>query len=303
MRSGEAHRGHSLGRAMVWSAVRQYIEAMIQGGQLRWPTLCRVCHRWQGQTVCAHCLLAAQLDVPRCQRCATRTTLAGGLCQSCEDGPPVFDHAVAALDYALPWNSLIASLKFKQDPAIARSLAQMLAQAVRQRWGPRQPRMPEAQTPATPRRLRAGAPTVLMPVPLSPQRLRERGYNQAGLLAHHLGRTLGVPVQHEGLIRRRHTERLMRLDAAEREAHIRHAFAVHPASLKHIQRRHVAVVDDVLTSGATLNEIARTLWQAGAREVSVWVVARTPLPDPLQTDRSPQTDPPAGIWQDTELLD
>ncbi len=287
---------------MVWPAVRQYIEPMIQGGKLHWPTLCRVCHRWQGQTICAHCTLAAGVEAPRCRRCAMRATLAHGLCQPCEDNPPVFDHAVAALDYTLPWTSLIASLKFRQDPAVARSLAQLLAQAVRRRWGPRQPAAPDGMRPAVPTRLRAGAPTVLMPVPLSPQRLRERGYNQAGLLAHHLSRALGVPVQHDGLLRRRHTERLMQMDAAEREAHIRRAFAVNPASLKHVQRRHVAVVDDVLTSGATLNEIARTLWQAGAAEVSVWVVARTPLPETSRIDTPPQARPPTEVWRDTELM-
>jgi ComF family protein len=141
-----------------------------------------------------------------------------------------------------------------------------------------------------------------MPVPLSPQRLRERGYNQAGLLAHHLSRTLGVPVQHDGLLRRRHTDRLMHMDAAEREAHIRRAFAVNPACLKHIRRRHVAVVDDVLTSGATLNEVARTLWQAGAAEVSVWVVARTPLPEATRPDTRRQALASTDAWPDTELM-
>lgn len=269
-------------------AVAEYIETMmIHTGRLQWPTLCRVCHQWQGQIVCAHCVLGAQLDAARCHRCAMRVSEGVSLCQACEDLPPQFDHAVAALDYSLPWQGLITSLKFKQDTALAATLAGLMAQGVRQRWGARPrglstqaPRPPAKVTASRsgPSRLRPGAPTVVMPVPLSSQRLRERGFNQAGLLAEHLGHQLALPVLHDGLVRQRHTQRLMTLDADARLMHIRGAFKVTEQSLKHVRHRHVAVVDDVLTSGATLNEIARTLWLAGAHEVSVWVVARTPLP-------------------------
>lgn len=271
---------------------------MIQTGRLHWPTLCRVCHRWQGQTICAGCILAAGLDTARCHRCAINVPFGQSLCRDCDDTPPTFDHAIAALDYALPWQGLITGLKFRQDTALAGTLSTLLAQAVRQRWDR------PGQSPPSRRPLRAGAPTVVMPVPLSDTRLRERGYNQADLLATHLGRQLGLPVLHDALIRRRHTQRLMRLNADEREAHIRQAFAINPARLKHLKRRHVAVVDDVLTSGATLNEAARTLWLAGAHEVSVWVVARTPLPAGAATQacHPPDTHTGDDPWQATELM-
>jgi len=271
---------------MVARAVAEYIETMmIHTGRLQWPTLCRVCHQWQGQIVCAHCVLGAQLDAARCHRCAMRVSEGVSLCQACEDLPPQFDHAVAALDYSLPWQGLITSLKFKQDTALARTLAGLMAQSVLKRWaarpqrpGPHEARTLAKVTASRSGRLRPGAPTVVMPGPLSKQLLRERGFNQAGLLAEHLGRQLALPVLQDGLVRQRHTQRLMTLDADARLMHIRGAFEVSEQSLKHVRRRHVAVVDDVLTSGATLNEIARTLWLAGAHEVSVWVVARTPLP-------------------------
>jgi ComF family protein len=310
-----AHRPdrHPLGGAMAAWAVAEYIETiMIHTGRLQWPTLCRVCHQWQGQIVCAHCVLAAQLDVPRCHRCAMRVKEGVSLCQACEDLPPQFDHAVAALDYSLPWQGLITSLKFKQDTALARTLATLMAQGVRQRWAAR-PRPPDALNARSParlassrsgqRQLRPGAPTVVMPVPLSKQRLQERGFNQAGLLAEHLARQLALPVLHDGLIRRRHTQRLMTLDADARLLHIRGAFEVHEQSLKHVRHRHVAVVDDVLTSGATLNEIARTLWLAGAHEVSVWVVARTPLPHNTQSASGSDTTGPQRAFADTAWAD
>ena len=291
---------------MFAEVVGQYIEAMmIHTGRLQWPTLCRVCHQWQGQIVCAHCVLGAQLDAARCHRCAIRVGEGVSLCQQCEDMPPQFDHAIAALDYRLPWQGLITSLKFRQDTALAKTLAGLMAQGVLKRWGAR-PRAepgttsrPPARIPVTrqtQRRLRPGAPTVVMPTPLSDQRLRERGFNQAGLLAEHVARQVGLPVLPDGLLRPRHTQRLMTMDADARQQHIQGAFEVNELHLKHVRGRHVAVVDDVLTSGATLNEISKTLWLAGAHEVSVWVVARTPLPHNAQAAAAGKSANHEGPW-------
>jgi ComF family protein len=212
--------------------------------------------------------------LPRCQRCAL--PLQHGqveLCEICEDHPPMFDHGVAALDYSLPWSSVLAQLKFQQDPALASALANLMLSSIVHRWQlkPR-PGLPALQ------RLRAGAPSLIVPVPLSSQRLQERGYNQAALLAHQLGKQLHLPVNTNLLTKHRHTPRLMSLHAQERQQRIRGAFTVAQASQQGLKNRHVAVVDDILTTGATLNEISRVLWQAGAREISVWVVARTPRP-------------------------
>lgn len=221
--------------------------------------------------------------------------------------PPVFDHALAAVDYELPWSPLVAALKFQQDPALARPLARMLAQSVKARWTvPAQPETAGSATldraSATPPPLnwRRGAPSLIVPVPLSAKRLAERGYNQAWLLADQLGKQLVRPTLSDALIRTQHTERLMSMDASERQDRISGAFAVNPRHRRAIKDCHVAVVDDVLTTGATLNEVARTLWLAGAREISVWVVARTPLPD--STTQPPSGDQEPGqsnAWPDT----
>lgn len=210
-----------------------------------------------------------------------------GLCQGCREDPPVFDHASTVLDYAEPWSGLIASLKFQQDTAMADVLARLMAPALLQRWQLRTTTSAATTSasassrnmrPTRRPRWKPGAPSAIIPVPLAASRLRERGYNQAGLLARHLSRRLGLPVWPDALSRHRDTPRLMTLDADERQRHIRQAFAVSPRHEPWLQGRHVAVVDDVLTTGATLDEIARTLWLAGAREVSVWVAARTPAP-------------------------
>ena len=193
------------------------------------------------------------------------------VCGMCEDHPPVFDHAIAAVDYALPWPNVLAQLKFQQDAPLARALGPLMLAPILQRWQlPAHPRMPAIK------RLKAGAPCLIVPVPLSPQRLRERGYNQAALLAHELGKQLHLPVNNQLLSKKRHTSRMMALRSEDRQQQIKGVFAVSDIGRSQLKGRHVAVVDDILTTGATLNEISRLLWMAGAREVSVWVVARTP---------------------------
>jgi ComF family protein len=184
---------------------------------------------------------------------------AGEPCALCEAYPPEFDRAVAALDYIPPWTPLIARLKFHETPALARPLGRLLAQAVRAR-GP------------------CSRYTVVVPAPLSAERHRERGYNQAGLLAREVARALGLACEPEALHKRQHTARMMSLQSDERALQIRGAFSLLPDQARHLKGRDVALVDDVMTTGATLNELTRTLHAAGVRSVQAWVLARTPPP-------------------------
>jgi len=274
---------------MVGRKGAEYSDFMMNAGAWGWPTQCRVCRRWQAHALCTTCLPPSGRAGPRCLRCAlplpsSRVTHPDGLCALCEDEPPRFDHAIAAFDYEAPWSGLVAALKFRQDPALAVPLAGALQEPILKRWGlPSRPGQPALQ------RLRAGAPSLIVPVPLSAARLRERGYNQADRLARALGRTLRLPVQTDLVQRRRDTARLMSLDKDAREAHIRGAFHVPPAWRAAIAGRHVAVVDDVLTTGATLNAVSDALWRAGAREVSAWVLARTPRPHDADRSGGQQT--------------
>lgn len=247
-----------------------------------WPSHCRLCQRWQSQVICQPCMASSLSCVNRCRRCALpfsavddQQTLhsAGDICRSCEEQPPLFDHAVVALDYVSPWQDLIGQLKFHQEPNLAKHLAMQLLPHIWSRWA-----MPSLPNRPTLKRLRAGAPTLIFPVPLSSRRWHERGYNQSALIAKALGQALHIPVDAQSLLRKRHTERLMSLLSQERSTQIRGAFTLSTAAMARIKRRHVAIVDDVLTTGATANELARVLWQGGAREVSVWAIARTPLP-------------------------
>jgi len=162
-----------------------------------------------------------------------------------------------AVDYAGPWPGLLAQLKFQSATALAKPLAQLLVEAVH------------------PRR---GATSMVIPVPLSRQRLRERGYNQSWLLARQVGQHLGIQVRMDLLERPHHTQRLMSLSAEERMLQIQEAFQVSPSAHATLAGQDLAIVDDVMTTGATLNACAHTLLEAGAHSVSAWVVARTPTP-------------------------
>lgn len=175
----------------------------------------------------------------------------------CEDHSPEFDRAICAVHYTAPWSPLLARLKFQDGTTLARPLGKLLAQAVAPRLN---------------------GVNLIVPIPLSRQRLIERGYNQSWLLARHVGRQLKVEARHDLLTRRMHTSRLMAMSAEARQQHIAGAFDVTPTGMRVVLGRDVAIVDDVMTTGATLNAAAATLLDAGAHSVSAWVVARTPSP-------------------------
>lgn len=203
-----------------------------------------------GTTLCAPC--RADLPVcsrPRCSVCALPLP-APGLCGSCLAAPPAFDATTAACDYAWPVDRLIHALKYAGNLACAATLAELMVPAVRA----------------------ARRPDLLVPVPLSPDRLAGRGFNQALELARLLGRSLEIPVAPAACERRRHTAPQAGLARATRAANVRRAFSCPSPLDGHV----VAVVDDVMTTGATLHEVAAALKAAGAAQVLAWVAARTP---------------------------
>jgi len=177
------------------------------------------------------------------------------VCGSCLHTPPRFERAIAALDYAFPWDRAIAEFKFRGRLEWAAPLAQLLADVAR-------PHAAEVE--------------LVTAVPLSAQRLRERGYNQAWEIARRLARSIGRPARHDLLTRWRDTPHQVQLDRRQRDANLRGAFMPgEPAARNAVRGRCVALVDDVLTTGTTAEEATRALLEAGARSVQLWVLART----------------------------
>lgn len=223
----------------------------------RWPSQCAVCRAWQSQRVCGHCRQRFAAPVPRCKRCALRLPGNTGLCGQCIRHPPPFEQAVTAFDYDYPWDGLLTAFKFRSALDLAPTLAEQLCNAIEER--------------ATPR------PDLLLPTPLAPARLRERGHNQAWEITRRLAQRLAVPARTDLLLRIKDTPHQLSLPQAGRAANVRGAFAVEPTRRTELSGKTVAVVDDVMTTGATAAEMTRTLLQAGAASVAVWVLARTPM--------------------------
>ena len=237
--------------------------ALVERVLMHCPGQCAVCRAWSGQHVCVDCLLRYARPVPRCWTCAAHLppALTGRRepkCGACLRTPPPLDRTIAALDYSFPWDGLLQRYKFHQAIELRASLVERLDQAIG---------LAEAE-----------APDWLLAVPLNAQRQRERGYNQSHELARALARRRKLRYNGDLLLRVRDTTHQTQLSAKERATNVRGAFAVEPGLRKALQGSHVVLVDDVMTSGATLYELARVLRQAGAANVQAWVVARTPDP-------------------------
>lgn len=229
---------------------------------LRTATACQVCSQWQSHRICLSCLAEFAPRTCRCRRCGLRIEpgKTESVCSACQDYPPELDQVITAVDFAPPWSDVIGSLKFGSTPAMAHTLAMLLAETVRQQsWV---------------------TPDLIVPIPLSTQRWKERGYNQAWLLAQQVAHKLNWTnrLSHSTLLRQRETGRLMAMQSDERQRSIQNAFAVSPEQSYRVVGQHIALVDDVMTTGATANEAARTLLAAGAASVTGWFAARTPAP-------------------------
>ncbi len=199
------------------------------------------------------CCAACDAELPRltvahCPICALPTH-AGEVCGQCLKQPPHFDHTVAAFSYRFPVNQLIKALKFHERLILVNFLADELAPHI------------------------AARADCIIAMPLHPSRLRERGFNQSQLLAARIAKRLNIPLLTDVCQRVRDTPPQSSLPWKERDKNMRHAFAVSPGAP--VRGKHIAIVDDVMTTGASMGELARALKQAGANEVSAWVVART----------------------------
>lgn len=218
------------------------------------PGVCLLCGcpSRRALDLCAPCAAALPLLLSACARCALPLPTPG-ICGQCLQHPPPFAAALAACHHRQPIDAMIHRLKYGGDLAQAMPLARLLAQCVSKRDEP----LPEA----------------LVPVPLHWRRLARRGFNQARELAQPLGGMLGIPVAANLVRRQRATPPQVGLARAERRRNLAGAFRVHARSLP----AHVALIDDVITTGSTLEALAKCLTRAGVERVEVWAVARAAL--------------------------
>lgn len=234
------------------------------------PSQCLACHAWRtGGPLCPTCMqrFAPAPQQTRCSGCGLPLATAGDAakpprCGACLRRPPPWQHCHVWVDYGYPWADIITRWKLQQHPALAAHIA---------RWVLSSPPLAAALQQAD----------VLLPLPLSPQRLRERGFNQAAQLARywaqHFARQPGSPRprwRSDILLRPQHTAAQRSLGRSARLRNLHAAFAVAPEA--QLADLHLLVIDDVITTGATLRAACAALRAAGAQHISVLALARTP---------------------------
>ena len=225
--------------------MREFLSNLLFGGS------CFLCRGAARGILCPAC----DADLPRlagtlCPRCALPSPGAA-VCGRCLADAPHYDATVAALAYRFPADTLVHALKFRSQLALAPLMGDLLIEAIRERID------------------------LVVPVPLSRERLRERGYNQAAEIARHVARERRARLELTVVVRERNTRAQADLPWSDRARNVRGAFRCE----RSLDGAAIAVVDDVMTTGATLDELAATLKRAGAARVVNWVVARTFPPD------------------------
>jgi len=219
--------------------------------------LCQAPIAWH-EDFCLPCKQDLRGDCKRCPRCATvlPTSAPKGVpCGACQKQPPAFQSTQALFTYAFPVDALVQALKYDGRLHLARVMGELLAQHLSPGDGQGALQRVDFMTP----------------VPLHRSRLQQRGYNQSLELARPVARALGLRLEPAALHRVRATEPQTGLPMRARRHNVRNAFEVNAGK---VRGKHIALLDDVMTTGFTVNEIARCLHKAGAASVKVWVFAR-----------------------------
>lgn len=217
------------------------------------PTQCLLCGAQSDEwsNLCRGCRADLPWVQEVCPRCAA-PVLGSVLCTGCQQQAPSFDRTYAPCRYRPPVSDLIQRLKFHGVLAAAPALGSVLSRWLQEHL--------------------SSYPDAVLPVPLHPERVRERGYNQAVEIGRIVAKQLALPLLVSGATRTRPTKPQSTLASKrERHANLRHAF-----QLRHDfgENTHIAILDDVMTSGATVQALAGTLRRAGVARVDVWICGR-----------------------------
>lgn len=220
-----------------------------------YPPRCVLCGSsgFNRMDICVACYRDLPWIESACKQCAIPLAINGAdaiECGHCLKKSPAFDHSISLFSYQNDAIKLIHQLKFNEKLTNARLLGSMLAAAVQKNG--------------------TVLPDCILPVPLSKKRLRQRGFNQSIELARPIHRALNIPISTGSVIRVRDTQSQTGLDRKQRRKNILNAFHV----IQPLNAQHVAIVDDVVTTTSTVNELARILKKAGVKRVDIWSIAR-----------------------------
>lgn len=233
----------------------------------RWllPTFCTLCHtNTKGERLCYTCHQELPWQIVACTQCGLPLSHEQ-ICGYCLKNPPCYDHTICLFHYQTPIDKLILSLKFAEKLNHAKLLGDLMAEKLAKHYTDQK------------------KPDIIIPVPLHPKRLKERGYNQALEIARPVAKKLRIPIEIRHCKRILSTPPQSSVTAKIRRRNIKNAFSVGTLLKYH----HVAIIDDVVTTGSTVTELARVLKKAGVHQIDIWCCARTPL---INQDEEPTND-------------
>jgi ComF family protein len=234
---------------------------------------CLLCHGPSARTqdICHRCQSLLPWNQQHCERCAEPTPDSlTALCRHCAHDEPHFDQCHAPFVYDFPIDQLILQGKAGKRSELLFVLARLLVQSIQQN--------------------NIALPNLLLPVPMHPAKQQTRGYNQAGVIASLVGRRLGVPVRHNLISKIREPKQQKTLSRSGRQDNLKRAFRIERQQLNELKHAssHIVLIDDVITTGSTLNQLARQLRSSGVERVDGWAIARTPTRHKQRTPPTPQ---------------
>ena len=214
---------------------------------------CVLCGEACGDLFCEPCLSDLPVITTPCSVCSVTLSAKNstGVCGSCLHTKPFYQKSIIPLEYIFPTTELIKQLKYNDKLLFSEILSQIILDKIKQENKP--------------------LPEIIIPVPLHPFRLMKRGFNQSALIAKNISKELDIPIDLKSCRRIRNTLQQTGFNKSQRKKNIRNAFSV---SSK-FSAKHVAILDDVVTTGSTVNELARVLQKAGAETIEIWACART----------------------------
>jgi len=220
-------------------------------------TFCALCSEVCGNSnqnlICNQCLSDLPVITTPCLVCSATLSIKDttNVCGSCLQTKPFYQESIIPLEYVFPTTTLIKQLKYKEKLFFSEILSQILLNKIKRENRP--------------------LPELIIPVPLHPFRLMNRGFNQSALIAKTISKELNIPIDLKSCRRIRNTLQQTGFNKSQRKKNIRNAFSIR----KNFNANHVAIIDDVVTTGSTVNELAKVLQRAGVETIEIWACART----------------------------
>lgn len=227
------------------------------------PAQCLLCHLPSNQKlICQYCNGSLSIPRPCCLHCGLSLPKTQDFCGDCLKQKHQFTQLHAVANYQTPYPTLIKKFKYSKQLIFGELLANLLLESIQSNISPSQ----------------LSKVDYLLPVPLHTKKLYQRGFNQAQLLADKLTKKLHIPILTNTVSRAKETAAQENLSLTERKKNLNQAFVVSNNKKNNIKGRHIIIIDDVVTTGSTVNSLAKALLHAGAQRIDIWCICRTSLP-------------------------